>query len=87
MITHLNNQVLLFKICISSNVQLPAHQFSSSEIPQFRLPYTVVDFEIQLAKDIGVKVCLVLCFSKFNDNSFFPISEIIFYFTFQLIFR
>lgn len=29
---------------------------SSSEIPQFRLPYEVVDFEIQLAKDIGVKV-------------------------------
>uniref|UniRef100_A0A7E4UTH7 Dihydropyrimidine dehydrogenase [NADP(+)] n=1 Tax=Panagrellus redivivus TaxID=6233 RepID=A0A7E4UTH7_PANRE len=28
---------------------------SSSEIPQFRLPYNVVDFEIQLAKDIGVK--------------------------------
>lgn len=31
--------------------------FSSSEIPQFRLPYNVVDFEVQLAKDIGVKVC------------------------------
>ena len=30
--------------------------FSSSEIPQYRLPYNVVDFEIQLAKDIGVKV-------------------------------
>lgn len=30
--------------------------FSSAEIPQFRLPYNVVDFEIQLAKDIGVKV-------------------------------
>ncbi|VDL69277.1 unnamed protein product [Nippostrongylus brasiliensis] len=29
---------------------------SSSEIPQFRLPYSVVDFEIQLAKDIGVKI-------------------------------
>ncbi|KAL3123536.1 hypothetical protein niasHT_006615 [Heterodera trifolii] len=29
---------------------------SSSEIPQFRLPYNVVDFEIQLAKDIGVKI-------------------------------
>lgn len=28
---------------------------SSSEIPQFRLPFNVVDFEIQLAKDIGVK--------------------------------
>lgn len=29
---------------------------SSSEVPQFRLPYDVVDFEIQLAKDIGVKI-------------------------------
>ncbi|GAB1609209.1 dihydropyrimidine dehydrogenase [NADP(+)]-like [Argonauta hians] len=31
---------------------------SSSEIPQFRLPYSVVDFEIQLMKDLGVKVKL-----------------------------
>uniref|UniRef100_A0A914BUW6 Dihydropyrimidine dehydrogenase [NADP(+)] n=2 Tax=Acrobeloides nanus TaxID=290746 RepID=A0A914BUW6_9BILA len=29
---------------------------STSEIPQFRLPYNVVDFEIQLARDIGVKI-------------------------------
>ncbi|KJH46085.1 hypothetical protein DICVIV_07855 [Dictyocaulus viviparus] len=29
---------------------------SSSEIPQFRLPYSVVDFEIQLARDIGIKI-------------------------------
>ncbi|VDM54061.1 unnamed protein product [Angiostrongylus costaricensis] len=29
---------------------------SSSEIPQFRLPYSAVDFEIQLARDIGVKI-------------------------------
>ncbi|KAI6187978.1 Dihydropyrimidine dehydrogenase [NADP(+)] [Aphelenchoides besseyi] len=29
---------------------------SSSEIPQFRLPYNVVDYEIQLARDIGVKI-------------------------------
>ncbi|EGT30102.1 CBN-DPYD-1 protein [Caenorhabditis brenneri] len=29
---------------------------SSAEIPQFRLPYDVVDFEIQLARDIGVKI-------------------------------
>ncbi|XP_055379483.1 dihydropyrimidine dehydrogenase [NADP(+)] [Condylostylus longicornis] len=28
---------------------------SSSEIPQYRLPYDVVDFEIQLVKDLGVK--------------------------------
>lgn len=29
---------------------------SSAEIPQFRLPYDVVDFEIQLARDIGVQI-------------------------------
>ena len=29
---------------------------SSSEIPQFRLPFGVVDFEIELMKDLGVKV-------------------------------
>ncbi|KAK6179258.1 hypothetical protein SNE40_011661 [Patella caerulea] len=29
---------------------------SSSEIPQFRLPYSVVDFEVALMKDLGVKV-------------------------------
>jgi dihydropyrimidine dehydrogenase (NADP+) len=29
---------------------------SSSEIPQYRLPYEVVDFEIQLMKDLGVKI-------------------------------
>uniref|UniRef100_A0A8W8J4G9 Dihydropyrimidine dehydrogenase [NADP(+)] n=2 Tax=Magallana gigas TaxID=29159 RepID=A0A8W8J4G9_MAGGI len=29
---------------------------SSSEIPQYRLPYSVVDFEVELAKDIGVKI-------------------------------
>lgn len=29
---------------------------SSSEIPQYRLPYQVVDFEIQLVKDLGVKI-------------------------------
>ena len=29
---------------------------SSAEIPQYRLPYDVVDFEINLMKDLGVKV-------------------------------
>ncbi|XP_066997370.2 dihydropyrimidine dehydrogenase [NADP(+)] [Anabrus simplex] len=29
---------------------------SSSEIPQYRLPYEVVDFEVQLVLDLGVKV-------------------------------
>ena len=29
---------------------------SSAEIPQYRLPYQVVDFEIQLMKDLGIKV-------------------------------
>ncbi len=30
--------------------------YSSSEIPQFRLPYDVVNFEVELMKDLGVKV-------------------------------
>lgn len=29
---------------------------SSSEIPQYRLPYSVVDFEIEQMKDLGVKI-------------------------------
>ncbi|BFY99961.1 hypothetical protein BsWGS_03001 [Bradybaena similaris] len=29
---------------------------SSSEIPQYRLPYNVVEFEVDLMKDLGVKV-------------------------------
>ncbi|XP_071606913.1 dihydropyrimidine dehydrogenase [NADP(+)] isoform X7 [Heliangelus exortis] len=29
---------------------------SSSEIPQFRLPYDVVNFEVELLKDLGVKI-------------------------------
>lgn len=30
--------------------------FSSTEIPQFRLPYDVVQFEVDLMRDLGVKV-------------------------------
>ncbi|XP_065566946.1 dihydropyrimidine dehydrogenase [NADP(+)]-like isoform X2 [Artemia franciscana] len=29
---------------------------SSSEIPQYRLPFDVVDFEVELMKDLGVKI-------------------------------
>ena len=29
---------------------------STSEIPQYRLPYDVVSFEVDLMKDLGVKV-------------------------------
>ena len=29
---------------------------SSSEIPQYRLPYDVVSYEVELMKDLGVKV-------------------------------
>lgn len=38
--------------------------FSSSEIPQFRLPYDVVDFEIELVRDLGVKFVTGRVFSK-----------------------
>jgi dihydropyrimidine dehydrogenase (NADP+) len=30
--------------------------YSSSEIPQYRLPYDVVNFEIEMVKDLGVKL-------------------------------
>jgi len=36
--------------------QLYGGGLSASEIPQYRLPFEVVDFEIQLMKDLGVKV-------------------------------
>lgn len=39
---------------------------SSSEIPQFRLPLNVVDFEVNLMKDLGVKVHTGRSLSK-ND--------------------
>lgn len=36
--------------------------FSSAEIPQYRLPYDVVNFEIEQMKDLGVKVRDTYCF-------------------------
>lgn len=30
--------------------------FSSAEIPQYRLPFDVVSFELDLVRDLGVKV-------------------------------
>lgn len=30
--------------------------FSSSEIPEYRLPYSVVEFEISLVQDLGVRI-------------------------------
>ena len=32
--------------------------FSALEIPQFRLPYDVVNYEVELMKDLGVTVCM-----------------------------
>lgn len=40
----------MFCVCLSVFVH------STAEIPQFRLPYEVVQFEIDLMKDLGVKV-------------------------------
>ncbi|XP_037070102.1 dihydropyrimidine dehydrogenase [NADP(+)]-like [Pollicipes pollicipes] len=37
---------------------------SSSEIPQYRLPYDVVSFEIDLMKDLGVKIVTGRSFSQ-----------------------
>nr|CAD7414213.1 unnamed protein product [Timema poppensis] len=39
---------------------------NSSEIPQYRLPYEVVDFEVELVKDLGVKIVKGRALSK-ND--------------------
>ncbi len=33
---------------------------STSEIPQYRLPYDVIACEIQLARDLGVKVANII---------------------------
>ena len=41
---------------------------STAEIPQFRLPYEAVDFEVQQMMDLGVKVCLKLF--KYNEKYF-----------------
>ncbi|MBN3296653.1 DPYD dehydrogenase, partial [Amia calva] len=38
---------------------------STSEIPQFRLPYNVVQFEIELMKDLGIKV---VCEKKLSSD-------------------
>jgi len=40
----------------SSCFIFPLLIFSSTEIPQFRLPYDVVQFEVDLMRDLGVKV-------------------------------
>jgi len=47
--------------------------FSASEIPQFRLPYDVVNFEAELMKDLGVKVmknisCLCIAHRKKKEQ-------------------
>lgn len=39
---------------------------SSSEIPQYRLPYDVVNFEIDMVKDLGVKVKTGRALSKYD---------------------
>jgi hypothetical protein len=46
---------LLLRIPSISAIQIVWFS-SSSEIPQFRLPYDAVSFEIELVKDLGVKV-------------------------------
>uniref|UniRef100_A0A0K2T590 Dihydropyrimidine dehydrogenase [NADP(+)] n=1 Tax=Lepeophtheirus salmonis TaxID=72036 RepID=A0A0K2T590_LEPSM len=42
---------------------------NSSELPAFRLPYDVIDFEVQLMKDLGVKVVTGKPLSKTTDFS------------------
>ena len=40
---------------------------SSSEIPQYRLPYDVVSFEVELMKDLGVKVHIKYIHTCYTD--------------------
>lgn len=42
--------------------------FSSSEIPQYRLPYDVVNFEIEQMKDLGVKVSVGQVFAPLTTT-------------------
>ena len=51
----ISNTCCIFKLLIFPQMFL-SFFFSTSEIPQFRLPYDVVNFEIELMKDLGVKV-------------------------------
>ena len=46
--------VTSFKECVLFFVH------SSSEIPQYRLPYDAVNFEVALMKDLGVKVLIAI---------------------------
>lgn len=55
-----NSSKCFIAMIIFNRIEKMDGSFSSSEIPQFRLPYDVVDFEIQLAKDIGVKVYMIM---------------------------
>jgi hypothetical protein len=41
---------------VSLSLSLSLSLSSSSEIPQYRLPYDVVSYEVELMKDLGVKV-------------------------------
>lgn len=54
--------LLYLEMCIDCIVN------SSSEIPQYRLPYDAVNFEVELMKDLGVKVYAMHCFNlQFNN--------------------
>ncbi len=49
--------ILIFRYNLTETIKKTGlSSDSTSEIPQFRLPYNVVDFEIQLMKDLGVRV-------------------------------
>jgi transcription elongation factor Elf1 len=49
-----------------SIVDTNCSSYSSSEIPQYRLPYDVVHFEIDMVKDLGVKVRTGRALSKYD---------------------
>ncbi|KAL3320770.1 hypothetical protein Ciccas_000541, partial [Cichlidogyrus casuarinus] len=49
---------------------------SSSEIPQFRLPISVVDFEVNLMKDLGVKIHNGWTFTANEDEKNLTIAKL-----------
>ncbi|CAG2216272.1 DPYD [Mytilus edulis] len=58
LITFLTSTTMIFNTTFTSLYKFDTKEAEiiSSEIPQYRLPYSVVDFEVQLMKDLGVKI-------------------------------
>ena len=51
-----SNSFIFRKLLPANNIITSVCLYSSSEIPQYRLPFDAVNFEVELMKDLGVKV-------------------------------